>query len=822
VVLFTALSLPVTSVAAQDEDDRTALVSRGEYRTALAQLDERLPDEPNYSNLDLFGERAELRFLVGDVEGAIADLEKVCYWRANTEALVRLAEFHQYRGNVDTFREALDEAAHIAASWSRRASREDVQREPERLLAMGRIAELNGEDAKDILTRTYKFLHEACPDYAPGFVAAGNLALSKGSYATSANYFNQALAIDGVCQEALSGLARCYWLSRDERFDGTLHRLMELNPRHPEGTALQVEMLLDAGRTAEAQPLIEEMLELNPNQLQFLALRSAMYFLQDKDDEMARVQAQALAFNPHCSDVYRIPGRIASRHYRFKEGSELQRRALEIDPDDCEAQALLGLDLLRLGEDDAGRAVLERAFEADPYNVQVFNSLRVLDTLAGYETLNRPPFVLQMPPDEVPILADSAAGLLQEAATTLQKKYAMDLETPVRVQIFHNHDDFMVRSVGLPGSTGHLGICFGKLVTMDSPSARPKGGMDWHSVLWHEFTHVITLQKTKNRMPRWLSEGISVYEETQRHPGWGMFLDPDYGEFVENGALPGVADLELYFTQPKAPQHLMFGYFLAGEFVQHYVDAYGQSALVESLDRIGLREDTVDALAASAKITFENLDAGFKAFLERRFQVLDTLPDFAAALRRGFEVRNAQDWAAAETAFKEARALFPEFAGEPNPLALLAGVYEATGRTDALRETFEALLVLDTNNLDARRRLAGLYADAADWSGLERIACGAVAVDPFDVEFGRMALDAQRELGEDAKALETVRRLQLIDSPRTAEYQLAQVELLMNLDRWDDAKRHTVQMLEKTPRFWDAQRLLLTLVERPEHEAPGE
>ena len=35
------------------------------------------------------------------------------------------------------------------------------------------------------------------------------------------------------------------------------------------------------------------------------------------------------------------------------------------------------------------------------------------------------------------------------------------------------------------------------------------------AVLWHEFTHVVTLTATKNKMPRWLSEGISVHEERQ-------------------------------------------------------------------------------------------------------------------------------------------------------------------------------------------------------------------------------------------------------------------------------------------------------------------
>jgi tetratricopeptide (TPR) repeat protein len=699
----------------------------------------------------------------------------------------------------------------------RYASREDIQREPERLLIMGYIAERRGEDARDILTRTYKFLHEACPDYAPGFVAAGDLALSKGSYATSAAYYDRALAIDADSQEALAGLARCYWLSRDERLDATLQHLTELNPNHPEGTAVRVEMLLDAGQTEEAESLIAAMLEMNPNQLEFRALHAAALFLEDKGEEMERAQQQALAFNSHFSGVYRVPGRIASRHYRFREGSELQRRAIEVDPGDHEARAQLGLDLLRLGEDEAGRQELATAFQADPYNVQVFNSLRVLDTLEEYETLERNPFLLQMPPDEVPILADSAASLLQEAAAVLQEKYVMDLETPVRIQIFHNHDDFMVRSVGLPGSTGHLGICFGKLITMDSPSARPKGSMDWHSVLWHEFTHVITLQKTKNRMPRWLSEGISVYEETERNPGWGMQLDPGYGELIEDGAMPTTADLELYFTQPKTPQHLMLGYFLAGEFVKHYVERYGQVALVETLDRIAAHEDTHEALAVSAKVSIEHLDAGFAAFLDQRFAVLANLPSFSEALRRGVHAQGGQDWTEAEAAFQEARALFPDYVGEANPLALLAEVYAMDGRTDALCETLEAVLVLDTNNLDARRRLTSIYAESSNWPSVERIASGAVAIDPFDVKLCRQVLRAQKELGRDAEALKTAERLAILDAPRAMEYRLAQVELLMNLRQWDEAKQLTVHLLEETPRYWEAQRLLLTLVERPEH-----
>ena len=68
---------------------------------------------------------------------------------------------------------------------------------------------------------------------------------------------------------------------------------------------------------------------------------------------------------------------------------------------------------------------------------------------------------------------------------------------------------------------GALGACFGRVVTMDSPKARPPGEFQWEATLWHELAHVVTLQMSNQRVPRWLTEGISVYEENAGAPGVG-------------------------------------------------------------------------------------------------------------------------------------------------------------------------------------------------------------------------------------------------------------------------------------------------------------
>ena len=75
-----------------------------------------------------------------------------------------------------------------------------------------------------------------------------------------------------------------------------------------------------------------------------------------------------------------------------------------------------------------------------------------------------------------------------------------------------------MRNLGLPGLVGALGACFGRVVSMDSPQAKAPGTFSWQATLWHELAHVVTLQMSNQRVPRWLTEGISVYEEGREKP----------------------------------------------------------------------------------------------------------------------------------------------------------------------------------------------------------------------------------------------------------------------------------------------------------------
>ena len=96
----------------------------------------------------------------------------------------------------------------------------------------------------------------------------------------------------------------------------------------------------------------------------------------------------------------------------------------------------------------------------------------------------------------------------------------------MQVEVYPDHEDFAVRTMGMPG-LGALGVTFGEVIAMDSPSGRPPGEFHWASTLWHEMSHVYMLTATNFRVPRWFTEGLAVHEETEVSPEWGDRMTPD-------------------------------------------------------------------------------------------------------------------------------------------------------------------------------------------------------------------------------------------------------------------------------------------------------
>ncbi len=155
------------------------------------------------------------------------------------------------------------------------------------------------------------------------------------------------------------------------------------------------------------------------------------------------------------------------------------------------------------------------------------------------------------------------------------------------VEIFPAKKEFAVRTFGLPGAEGFLGVCFGRVITANSPASQGEHPSNWESVLWHEYCHAVTLGKTRNKMPRWLSEGISVYEEGQANPAWRSATDPRYRAMLLGPELTPLSKLSSAFLAPKSGLHLQFAYHESAMAIDFLVERFGLPALRSLLDDLG-------------------------------------------------------------------------------------------------------------------------------------------------------------------------------------------------------------------------------------------
>src|SRR5947208_4767045 len=136
--------------------------------------------------------------------------------------------------------------------------------------------------------------------------------------------------------------------------------------------------------------------------------------------------------------------------------------------------------------------------------------------------------------------------------------------------------------MGMPG-LGALGVTFGYVVAMDSPSGRRPGSFHWDSTLWHELSHVFVLSATKHRVPRWFTEGLAVHEETAASPDWGDRLTPEIIAAIRDKKLLPVAEIDRGFVHPTFPAQVIVSYYQAGKICDYISQRWGEPKLLDMI-----------------------------------------------------------------------------------------------------------------------------------------------------------------------------------------------------------------------------------------------
>jgi len=665
----------------------------------------------------------------------------------------------------------------------------------------------------------------------------GELFLEKFDRAEALKSFQLALQFDPRWTPALVGSAEALEDDNPPQAVSLAKRALEVNPSSVEAQLFLAGQAADAGHPDEAKQAIEKALAVNPSSLDAFALRGALAFVADKPQDFEADAAKALAIAPTHAEFFLAAGELAAHNYRFDEAVELTRRALALDGKNYRGLADLGVQLLRTGDEPGARNALEASFKADGYNKLVLNLLTMMDALDKFVTVRDGDLVVRMHKDEAPVLQEYAVSLAHQALNTMAAKYEFTPRGPILVEIFPKHDDFAVRTVGLPGMIGALGVCFGRVVAMDSPKARPPGEFQWEATLWHELGHVVTLQMSNQRVPRWLTEGISEYEEKKARPEWGREMDLMFAGLLNRGETLKLKDLNAAFQNPKT---ISLAYYQASLLVDHLVTTYGQGGLNKLIRAYALGTDTDTALKTVLNTDFDQLQAGFDQTIEKMFGTMRralAMPDgvqdlmrmstaavktIAEANPRSYPVQMALGRALrkdaqldeAMQAFERAAALVPVAGGADSPHEQMAAIaIQKKDNARAIKELTD-LVAVDFNNVEAARQLATMLRQGGveDAVKLGPIYQRIVAIDPFDGDahamLGRFALQ-RNEADSAAREFRSVIALGPVD--RAAAYtDLA--ESYFKGGKRNDAKKHILAALEIAPNYERAQDLLLKIV----------
>lgn len=658
-------------------------------------------------------------------------------------------------------------------------------------------------DAND----TLKLVTQSDPRNAEAFVFWGDLLAEKYNEPEAISSYQDALKIDPNMPEALVGLAKALSDTEPERASAQLEKAMTINPNLPEGHLVAAGQHIDAENYDKAQEEIGKALTVNAKSAEALSLMASINFLRNNTAEFNKYVKQVLETNPSYSKLYDTLADNCVRLRLYKESVDFARQALKVNPNDWNAMSILGINLMRIGEEEEGRTVLDKAFKGDPFNSWNYNTLDLLDSFQHFTRFETPHFKVKIHEKEVAVLRPYVADLLEKAYNTLSERYGFTPQGPITFEMYPDHGSFAVRTLGMPDIPA-LGVCFGKLFVMDSPTSRKPDEFNWGSTLWHEFTHVISLQMTDHKIPRWFSEGLSVYEERRGYTGWGDHMKLDYLQAIKGKKLLPTAEINDGFMRPKYPQQILVSYYQASLICDYIDEKFGFPAIKKMLLLYKEGKSTADVFKEGIGLTTEQFDTEFFKWVDGKVNNID-VKAFTQLMNTGEETLAKGDTDKAIETLNQAIQMYPEYAEAHNAYEPLADAYIKKGDKKTAIDILKKYVAYSDTAFKGNFKLAGLLLESGDTAGARHALEGAMYIRPMDIEEHQKLGDLLLNLKQYGPAVREYEAMVALNAPDKAGVYTKLAE--SNFGRGDrqTAKANVMKALEIAPSYEPALELLL-------------
>ncbi len=633
--------------------------------------------------------------------------------------------------------------------------------------------------------------------------------------------FQAALDIDPNNAQAMLGLAKV----DEEDFGPKAVQLAEdalkADPKLYEARELIARIALEDNDDDKAVEEAKKAIDMSPEAFDAMAILATVDWMNNRPAPPAPGDIlttspwidKIFKVNPHYGEAYATAGHFFVINRRYTEGIAYYRRALQIDPSLDSARSELGINLMRLGKDEEAKAELDRAWNDGFQDVATQNTLNLILTYKDFDTFKTPTTILKIPKKESALVRPYLQAELDKIIATYEKKYKHHLTVPVQVEAYPNHEDFAVRTMGLPG-LGALGVTFNTVIAMDSPSAadpqRGPGTFHWAETLWHEMSHVYVLSMTDSHMPRWFTEGLAVYEESAA--GFGDGLDHASLQAIKAKKLLPVAELERGYVHPSYPEQVIVSYYQGGQTLTYIIQKWGYDTVLNMIHDFGADMTTPQVIEKELKMTPEEFDKQFIPWIEAQTKTaVDGFEAWTKGIRSVNDRAKAKDWDGVIKEGTPIRDVYADYVDPGSVYEALAQAYEAKKDTAKAMEELKLYANHRGRNPDTLRELASMQEDAGDKRGAAETLEKINYIYLRDEKEHQMLGDLDMELGNPTGAIReygAVIALKPVD-PAGAHYRLAKADEAAHRD--NEAMDEVLSSLESAPGYRDAQKLLLEL-----------
>ncbi len=412
------------------------------------------------------------------------------------------------------------------------------------------------------------------------------------------------------------GMAGCFFSGNDrQKGQQALDRALQLNPNLREVQIAAARDVIRRRVYPDALKVLERALEINPYHPETLGLVAGCRYLTHDQAGFDEIVKRAHENNPKPAHFWYTLGDMFCDRMLLEEGQDWLKKAAELDPHHWDAITALGLNSLRLGYEEEAKSRLDLVTLKDPFNVWAINTWKLLSAYDTKFTVSRSEnYIYRFHNSEVAFMEEYTRELAEDCWATLTKRYGFKPSRTVLLEMFPDHGDLSVRTFGL-GGLGILGACFGHVIVLDSPKAQEvHGRFNWGSVLWHEMAHVWALQISKNRVPRWFTEGLSTYEEKLARPSWQREMEWQVFQAYHAGQLAPIMNMDQGDTGQGGD---LINYYLYGSIIAEYLHTqHGFDKIIRILELYKEGKTTPEAFQTALGMDVPKVEANIRAYLK--------------------------------------------------------------------------------------------------------------------------------------------------------------------------------------------------------------